>query len=219
MKKYIILIFTVLQFLTFSAFSQFTTGQMDELTARGMYYAIEPDSYRVKKKAQDVTDYYIDKSYVQSICAIFDNVYRNWTYEADPNGMEYFQKASISVQNYTGDCDDYATLMVSMIKAIGGDGRVVCVSGHAYPEVYIGRDLTKSQIAGIMEKIDAYYQEKGSRIRVKYLNYHHDADGTQWLNLDYQDNYPGGTFVEYSEYASHLVIYGNGSYERTYLNK
>jgi len=219
MKKHILLIITALQILPLNIYSQFTKSQIEELTAKGIYNAIESKNYSVLKKAHELTDNYTDKSYIQSVCNIFDYMYKNWNYQRDPGGMEYFEKAGVSVHTLTGDCDDYATLMVSLIKSLGGEARVVCVSGHAYPELYMGRDLSSSEIEAIQKKINAYYEDKGSRTRVRTLNYHYDSNGTQWLNLDYQDRYPGGDFVKYSLYAEHLVIYSDGSYELAYLNR
>ncbi|HAX47872.1 MAG TPA: transglutaminase-like domain-containing protein [Ignavibacteria bacterium] len=219
MKKNILLLFIVLQICSLQIYSQFTKSQVEALTAMGIAAAIEPDHFAIKKKAAELTEIHKDEEFIRSVCAIFDNVFRNWNYQRDPGGMEYFEKAGVSVYTYSGDCDDYATLMVSLIKSLGGEGRIVCVSGHAYPEVYLGKDLTKDELKDIQRGIDAYYEEKGSRTRVKYLNYHYDSNGTVWLNMDYQERYPGGRFVEYSPDAEHLVIYSDGSYELAYLNK
>jgi len=219
MKKTILLLFIVLQIFTLKVFAQFTKSQVEELTARGIAAAIEPDNSDVKIKAGELTLAYTEKEYIQNVCAVFDNLYRNWNYQRDPGGMEFFEKAGVSVFTYTGDCDDYAVLMISLVKSLGGEGRVVCVSGHAYPELYLGRDLTETEMNSFKESINTYYQNRDSRIRVQYLNYHTDIDGSVWLNLDYQDRYPGGRFVEYSPDAEHLVIYTDGSYELAYLNK
>lgn len=219
MKRTILLLFIVLQTYTLEVKAQFTKIQVEELTAIGIAAAIEPENQAIKNKAGELTEDLKEKEYIQNVCAVFDNLYRNWNYQRDPGGMEYFEKAGVSVHTLTGDCDDYATLMVSLIKSIGGDGRVVCVSGHAYPELYLGKDLSKSELELIRKKINSYYEDKGSRIKVNYMNYHYDNNGTQWLNLDYQDRYPGGSFVEYSSSAEHLVIYSDGSYELAYLNK
>lgn len=216
MKKYIVLLFII---FTSSVLSQFTKSQIDELTAKGIYWAIEPDNRSVINKTKDVTEDYVNKPYIYSVAAIFEHINRNWNYSRDPGGMEYFEKAGVSVHTYTGDCDDYATLMVSMIKALGGDGRIVCVSGHAYPELYLGKNLSTGDIEDLKDGLNSYYEDKGSQRRVRFLNYHADNNGTYWLNLDYQDRYPGGSFVEYSSNAEHLVIYSDGSYELAYLNK
>ena len=219
MKKNILLLFIALQLCSLQILAQFTKSQVDELTAKGVAAAIEPDNSGIINKAAELTLAYKEKEYIQSVCAIFDNLYRNWNYQRDPGGMEYFEKAGVSVYTYTGDCDDYATLMVSLIKSLGGEGRVICVSGHAYPEIYLGKDLSERELDKFKENIDSYYENKGSRTRAKYLNYHTDPNGSVWLNLDYQDRYPGGRFVEYSPDAEHLVIYPDGSYELAYLNK
>jgi hypothetical protein len=105
-----------------------------------------------------------------------------------------------------------------MIKSLGGDGRIVCVSGHAYPELYLGDNLVQADFDGYLVKINEYFKEKGSRFKAKYLYYHRDYDNSVWLNLDYQDRYPGGQFLEDSPDAEHLVIYSNGSYRLSYLN-
>lgn len=219
MKKNILLLFVVLQFCAFEDFAQFTKSQVEELTAMGIAAAIEPDNPAIKLKAGELTINLKEKDYLQNVCAVFDNLYRNWNYQRDPGGMEYFEKAGVSVYTYTGDCDDYSTLMISLIKSLGGEGRVVCVSGHAYPELYLGRDLSENELTSFKESINAYYENKGSRTRVNFLNYHTDKNGSAWLNLDYQDRYPGGRFVEYSPGAEHLIIYPDGDYELAYLNK
>ena len=219
MKKNLLLLYIVLQICTLQVFAQFTKSQVEELTAMGIAEAIEPDNFAVKKKAAELTEDHKEEEYIRNVCAIFDNLYRNWNYQRDPGGMEYFEKAGVSVYTYSGDCDDYATLMISLIKALGGDGRIICVSGHAYPELYLGKNLTEVELESIQSSINSYYENKGSRTRVKHLNYHTDSNGTVWLNLDYQERYPGGRFVEYSPDAEHLVIYSDGSYELAYLNK
>lgn len=219
MKIYIVLFITALQiFLVQSLKAQFTKGQIDQLTAAGIYDALEPENTFVRAKAEEVTEDFYESDYIYSVCSIFDYVYRGWNYSSDPGGMEYFERAGVSVYSMTGDCDDYAILMISMVKSLGGDGRIICVSGHAYPELYLGKNLTQSEIDMLQDKINSYYESKGSRIKLRYLNYHTDADNTSWLNLDYQDRYPGGRFIEYSPSAEHLVIYSDGSYRLAYLN-
>lgn len=217
--KNILLLFIVLQTAAMGSFAQFTKSQIDALTAMGITAAIEPDHSAIKQKARELTENYNERDFIENVSAVFDNLYRNWNYQRDPGGMEYFEKAGVSVYTYTGDCDDYATLMISLIKALGGDGRVICVSGHAYPELYLGKNLTESELEAVQNSINSFYDNKGSRTRVKFLNYHYDTNGTVWLNLDYQERYPGGRFVEYSPDAEHLVIYSDGSYELAYLNK
>lgn len=218
MIKYILLIIVLLSGAYVNLFSQFTKWQVDELTARGVYYALEPDNPQIKSKAEEITQNFRDSSFIQSLCAVFDYVNRNWDYASDPDGMEYFEKAGVSVNTFTGDCDDYAILMVSLVKALGGEGRVVCVSGHAYPEIYLARDMNGDELKAVKDEINSYYINKGSRRRVRNLNYHNDPSG-YWLNFDYQDRFPGGKFVEYSPSAEHLVIYSDGEYELSYLNR
>ena len=198
--------------------AQFTETQIEELTAFGIYSSLEPDNTAVIKKSEELTETYDPDDHISKLCSVFDFMYKGWSYSRDPFGMEYFEKAGVSVYTMTGDCDDYAILMVSIFRSLGTDGRIICVSGHAYPEVYIGKDLSLAELDEITAGINNYYELKGSKIRVRKLNYHSDNDGTYWLNMDYQQRYPGGRFVEYSPEAKHLVIYSDGSFRRAYLN-
>ncbi len=199
-------------------YSQFTKEQIDELTAKGIYLALEPQNDGIIEKTKSITNDYGSTYNIKQVCAVFDYIYRRWNYTSDPNGMEYFEKAGVSLYTMTGDCDDYSTLIVSMLKSLGGDGRIVCVSGHAYPELYLGMDLPHEDLEKVLDDINKYYKEKGSRTHTKYLNYHRDYNGSMWLNLDYQERFPGGRYVEYSPSAEHLVIYSDGSYRLAYLN-
>jgi transglutaminase-like putative cysteine protease len=219
MKTYILLFIIAITFLyDGTVCSQFTKTQIEQLTAKGIYEALEPDNPFLYEKAKKITEAYVEKDYIYKICALFDYLYKKWNYSSDPGGMEYFEKAGVSVFTMSGDCDDYSILLVSMIKSLGGDGRIICVSGHAYPELYLGKDLSDEVPDLLMQRINNYYEEKGSRIRVRNLNYHTDYDRTSWLNLDYQERHPGGAFAEYSPDAEHLVIYSDGSYRLAYLN-
>lgn len=214
----VFIIYIILAFSGYSVNSQFSKKQIDELTALGISGAIEHDHPAVIDKSNEVTKNYTGGYSIFQVASVFDHVHRGWNYSSDPFGLEHFENAGVSVYTMTGDCDDYAILMVSMIKSLGGEGRVVCVSGHAYPEVYLGKDLDETDIEEYRKKLNEHYQNKGSRTRVKYLNYHRDKDGTCWMNMDYQDRFPGGRFVEYSRKAEHLVIYSDGTYKLAYLN-
>lgn len=219
MNKYIFLLSVYLVNGSTHLLAQFTADQVEELTASGIYSALEPDNPAVANRTFELTEEFGSADHVSRICTVFDFLYKGWNYSRDPFGLEYFEKAGVSIYTMTGDCDDYSILMISMLRSIDEDGRVVCVSGHAYPEVYIGKDMTSDELNILLEGINVYYSNKGSGSRIKRLNYHSDSDGTFWLNLDYQQRRPGGRFYEYSEDAEHLVIYSDGSYRRAYLNK
>jgi hypothetical protein len=179
--------------------------------------AIKPESKSVIKKAKAITENCPGDYSIQKVCAVFDYLFNNWNYMRDPGGKDYFEDASVCIKTLAGDCDDYAILMVSLLKALDGDGRIVCVSGHAFPEAYIGKDLTENDLNEVLKNIRIYYQSN-SKVYVNSISYHKDPDNTLWLNLDWQENQPGGFFFEQSPKAEHLVIYSNGKYRRAYLN-
>lgn len=143
---------------------------------------------------------------------------KNWKYVNDPKGSEYFAKASESIENnLVGDCDDFAILMATCIKGIGGRSRITFASnnnsGHAYTEVYIGKDKNEATkiINDLMELETGLFNissQKTTHYRVD------QSTGEYWLNLDYSSNFPGG---EYYKSTSEVVfdIENNRFYSNT----
>ena len=141
------------------------------------------------RKEQQVTGKNNTWGLIQSF-AVFKRIRTNWNYVSDPLNEEYFAKASETVKLLAGDCDDYSIVMAGCIKSIGGQCRLLCVSGHIYPELFIGSMKVFNNIAPIITNKLFAKESKG-----KKLNYHQDEKGNVWLNLDYTTNYPGGEFV------------------------
>jgi hypothetical protein len=220
MKKLILI--PIVFFIVYSSagfsqtFSSFDTAQF---TAFSIYNAMDLKSMAVKDKAYTLTADYAN-DYTEQVITLFDYMYYNWKYESDPNGIEYFAPAAKTLETMTGDCDDYAIVMVSMLSSLGGDGRVICVSGHAYPELYLGTNLNESSLHELQLAINNHYEKlSGRKNKVKKLHYRKDYDGSFWLNLDWQSSHPGGRWVDDSEEAKFLVIYTNGIWREGYLNK
>jgi len=136
--------------------------------------------------------------------SIFKEVKQRWNYVFDPKGPDYLSRASVTVSQLKddnllkGDCDDYSILMAAMMTAVGGevqlvltevtmnDGRVV---GHIYPELKIGNFK-------VMESVGYYIKNELFVIESmdKPIYYYIDEENNVWLNMDYNDNYPGGFY-------------------------
>jgi len=121
--------------------------------------------------------------------AIFKKINSRWNYVDDPQGQEYFAKASETARLLAGDCDDHAVLMASAIKVIGGRPRLVHTTAHIYPELFIGSKNDLERINYLIKQKLFPAESKG-----RDLHYHEDKDGI-WLNLDYTQHYPGGDFM------------------------
>ena len=145
----------------------------------------------------DKADYYYQyRTFIQS-CAICKYVNEKWYYVSDPSGEEYFAKASESIRSFKGDCDDHAIVLSSLIKAIGGETRIVLADGHAYPEIKIDK----------REWNDINYLIKGVlfvNAKNKQLHYHYN-DNDIWLNMDYTESYPGARFLDGTEKILSIV--------------
>lgn len=135
-------------------------------------------------------DYYQYRTFIQS-CAICKYVNEKWNYVYDPKGMEYFAKASESIQHLSGDCDDHAILLASLIKAIGGETRIVLSESHAYPELKID-ESDYSNIKYLIENI------LFTNLIIDGI-WGHGKDNEIWLNIDYTGIYPGTKILEGSE--------------------
>lgn len=128
------------------------------------------------------------RRYIQA-CAIFKEINNNWDYAGDPLNRDFFAKASSSAGNLTGDCDCHAIFMASCLKAIGVDARIALTYNHAYPEMGIdSKDW--DNVKYLIMKVLFHDESKG-----KTLNYHKEGD-KYWLNMDYTDTYPGGSFMD-----------------------
>lgn len=158
------------------------------------YYSPTTRNFAVKNAGRSPGEYNIGQ-----VISIYDAIRPpNWKYVNDPRSMEFFAKASQTINdtNLTGDCDDFAILMYSLIEAIGGKCRITFAwnenFGHAFTEVDIS-GLGKSEISrAISRRFNDY--------KVGNLNYRSDSEG-EWLNLDWWAAYPGGEYMDYDQYV------------------
>lgn len=136
--------------------------------------------------------------------SVFKEVYSQWKYVYDPEGEDYFSKASETLTQleydefFKGDCDDYSIFMAACIKSIGGEVKlvrtVVTTSsgdeiGHMYPEVKFGDVKDLETVVYLIKNV--YFVEESQG---KSIYYYLDSKGFIWLNFDYNDSYPGGPY-------------------------
>jgi hypothetical protein len=162
---------------------------------------------------------YPGKFSISQICSIYDHVRDNWKYVDDPEGFEYISPASRTIENgFIGDCDDYAVLLASLMKAVGGQTRIIYAIGkrssHAYAEVKIPIDDKT------IEFVNQHYRNVMEKLldvnRIEKLHAHRGYGG-DWLNLDWSSKIPGGKYFT-ADYF--LVIYPNGYFfEKKFLKE
>ncbi len=166
---------------------------------------------------------------VEQVARIWSHVRGEWRYVNDPRGDEYFAKASETIDNeYIGDCDDFAIVLVSMVTAIGGNARLVMMDGpqggHAYAEVCLPEDSDT-----VRSRLSTHYRRNRDRNvgrqRVSSIHYRPGMSAPApegndvpvavgecqvWLNLDWNAGVPGGAY-EPEQWA--VAIYPNGATE------
>jgi len=142
---------------------------------------------------------------INQVSAIYKSLASGgWYYYSDPNDRDYFQNANLTLQRGkihdsigSGDCDDFAILMASLINSLGGSTRITFAYdiqkklGHAYAEIYLGSvgDPEVDQILSWLE--DEYGKSELPGVNMT-------ADEV-WLNLDWgsdplKASYPGSCY-------------------------
>lgn len=135
---------------------------------------------------------------VEQVARLWSHVRSNWRYVNDPRGSEYFASAAESIENdYAGDCDDFAIVLVAMVTAIGGEARLVMMDGpqggHAYAEACV-----HSSSDDVRDRLARHYRRhrdtKLGRQRIRSIHYRPSESCEVWLNLDWNAGVPGGPY-------------------------
>ncbi len=172
--------------------------------------SIDPNHPRTRNLAVQLAADDDGPFHVEQVARVWAHVRRQWRYVSDPLGAEYFARASETIENgLAGDCDDFATVVIAMLQAIGGRGRMVMVEGdeggHAYAEVCIHAPATD-----VASRLAAFYRNSSPSFPVGQIHYRSDATCPVWLNLDWNARIPGG---EYSRERWAVAIDSNGTTE------
>lgn len=136
--------------------------------------------------------------HVEQVANLWTHVRGRWRYVNDPRGSEYFAAASETIENdYAGDCDDFAIVLIAMIAAIGGDARLVMMDGpnggHAYAEACI-RDTPEEAARRLSRYYRGHWDRYLGRQRVQQIHFRSSTECPVWLNLDWNAGVPGGPY-------------------------
>jgi len=162
------------------------------------YYYNEVNSLVSSKDAEQVADAVRSKypgGYsILQVCEAYEWVRRNVAYVADTG--DHWQSAKETLELRTGDCEDHAILVASIIKNLGGNARVNVIEAHAFPTVFVGGNGTDlEQLEGA---IDSFYWTPPGTLRINYLI----DDAGYWMVVDTVGiAYAGGLPAE-SRYAT-----------------
>lgn len=114
---------------------------------------------------------------IMQVIEAYEWVRKNITYRQDV-GSDHWQSASETLSKMSGDCEDHAILLASMIGALGGNARVNIVEGHAFSTVFIGTD--EQRVAEVRAAVASYYGMPVEQMPISYL-----VDDTgYWLIVD-----------------------------------
>ncbi len=207
----------------------FTTagGQTVCSSSREVGWLQEAFDYRVESDNPLVRGYTKRLAMIPGLCTIeqinriYDNLTASWKYFGDPRCQDYYQYANETLQEgYTGDCDDFAILMASMVESIGGTARVILAhgpgGGHAYAEVYLGRKDADKNVEQIINWLKRRHNKK------EIFTHCNDSTEDVWLNLDWGEDikkaaYPGAPIFR-AKAEEHIPVYIKSAAPKTLLS-
>lgn len=132
---------------------------------------VTPRDPTIRKVAAGIAKKYPGQYNIYQIIEIFNYTTHNVQYVSDPRGRNYWSYPNETIEVGAGDCEDYSTLISSLVEAVGGTTRLYLTDNHAFAAVYAGNDIDE-----ISKVISEYY---GS-VPVRYLQ----DDTGSWLVLD-----------------------------------
>lgn len=83
-------------------------------------------------------------------------------YAQEANGSDYWQSPDETITKKSGDCEDFAILISSLVSAAGGTARFCYTNNHAFAIVYVGKNISEIQRA-----TEAYYHHKLNMVFVQ----------------------------------------------------
>ncbi|WP_455392403.1 hypothetical protein [[Eubacterium] cellulosolvens] len=144
---------------------------------------VDPTSERVINLSRTLAGEYSGPFNIYQVCAIFDYISSNIKYISDPSNTENYWCTPDQTLAFGGDCEDFSTLMASLIVSIGGSVRMYLTDSHAFLGLYIGND---PDIQPLITAIQDYYHSN------VFIFWFSDELGN-WLILDTIGSiYPGG---------------------------
>ena len=144
--------------------------------------------FAVEKSLIYFNQYYSKYRQICRQLSLIKYVKENFKYVSDPSGFDYFATPVESIALMAGDCDDYSILMASVVKAIGGNVRIIWAPRHVYPELFCG---DKANFDKYLSAIYLFFEKE---VKNKKIYYRVDKNQNYWLNIDYTDRYPGSVY-------------------------
>jgi hypothetical protein len=128
------------------------------------------------------------------VCQAYEWVRTNVAYVAETG--DYWQSANETLNSLSGDCEDHAILIASIIKGLGGNARVNIIDGHAFSTVFVASN--SSELQAVEESIESYYWAPSGSLRINYLI----DDFGYWMVMDTTGEPYVGGLPTLSRYAS-----------------
>ncbi len=173
-----------------------------------------PSNIDVRAAASDAIKSHPGAYSVNQLLDVYDWVHTNVFYQNVPVDFTYQPYTpSETLKTKSGDCKNQALLLASMVEAIGGYSRILLIPecGHAFTEVYVGNNDTKSQFN---DAVWAHYRNLD--VPNKSITWHSSRNGTEiWMPFDTAGGrFPGRSIEDCFNATTVYVIYNCGIGQR-----
>jgi len=135
------------------------------------------DDEQASTMAVDLTSYLGVSYNIHKVCYLYDFVTENVNYLCDPDDSDIWSGPDDTLSSMSGDCEDQAFLIASMVKAVGGDVRLHFTTDHAYASFFVGNNQSLDSLS---KGIAKYYQIRNNDLRIAS---YYDEYGN-WVILD-----------------------------------
>jgi len=201
--KIAIFIFFIIVILIATALFFVNRRIAPERSKQHMYFkeidaAMDINNPIVRDFVSDIVGRFPGDTGINKICSIFDYLSKKWKIVDYSKGIDYISPASNSISNgLTGDYDDFAILIASVLNLLDGKTRIILASNdsisHVFTEVFVGND-NKYVIKVVREHYKCFIDKIFGFPSIDKVYYRTDSKGRIWLNLDIKNRYAGGLY-------------------------
>ncbi len=107
------------------------------------YYNYVITDGEVKKVADKILSKTCQNNKVCNAKALYYFVRDNVNYVNDPLKFEFIKEPAYTLEVESGDCDDHAILLASLLRNVGFQTRFVFIPRHVYIQVYLPEALAR----------------------------------------------------------------------------
>lgn len=170
----------------------------------------------VEQTAVTIAKDYPGEYNLNQVSKVYDALRKGWYYNSDPSYKDKYKNANRTLKDGknsgtigVGDCDDFAILMASLLESLQGSTRIIFAydrdtgKNHAYAEVYLGKKNDPR-----LNKLIVWFETEYNQTEIPGQTV---TDDELWINLDYNNTYPGGYYFGSGHKVERKIVWQSDS--------